>query len=83
MLVEPRQTLSKKDEILYTPYLNIAKDCTKVAAVQTDPKDFSWNSPGLPNSTEVWKHPASRDVPVRITAGKRRRMNKEYNWSHY
>src|SRR6218665_1816577 len=74
MLVEP---LSKKDEILYTPY---AKASTKDAAVQTESKDFSWNSP---SSAEVWKHPASKDVPVRITNAKRRRLNKEYNWSRY
>src|SRR6218665_3991951 len=35
MLVEP---LSKKDEILYTPY---AKASSKDAAVQTEPADFS------------------------------------------
>src|SRR6218665_674362 len=78
MLVEP---LSKKDEILYSPHLNRNK--SKDAAVQTEPKDFSWNSPSLPNSVEVWKVPASKDVPVRITTGKRRRLNKEYNWSRY
>src|SRR6218665_3919959 len=86
MLVEPRKPLSKKDEILYTPYLNIAKASTKDAAVQTDPKDFSWNSPSLPNSAEkpdAWKHPAFKDVPVRITNVKRRSLNKEYNWSRY
>src|SRR6218665_3214808 len=83
MLVEPRQTISKKDEILYTPYLNIAKGSTKDVAVQTDPKDLFWKSPGLPNSAKVWKYPASKDVPVRITAGNRRRLNKEYNWSRY
>src|SRR6218665_3556558 len=77
MLVEP---LSRKDEILYTPY---AKAGTKDAAVQTDPKDFSWNSPSLPNSADAWKHPALKDVPVRITNVKRTRLNKEYNWSRY
>src|SRR6218665_2413552 len=59
MLVEP---LSKTDEITYSPY---AKASTKDAAVQKEPKDFSWNSPSPP--AEVWKHPASKDVPVRIT----------------
>ena len=72
MLVEP---LSKKDDILYTPY---AKASTKAAAVQTEPKDFSWNGP---SSAE--KPDASKDVPVRITNAKRRRLNKEYNWSRY
>src|SRR6218665_4039103 len=37
MLVEP---LSKTDEISYSPH---AKASTKDAAVQTEPKDFSWN----------------------------------------
>ena len=95
MLVEPRESLSKIDDILYreaTPYLNIAKASTKDAAVQTEPataKDFSWNSPSLPNSAEkpeVWKHPASKDdivVPVRITNVKHRRLSKEYNWIRY
>ena len=78
--MEVGRSLSKKDEIFYTPY---AKASTKDAAVQTEPKDFSWNSPSLPNSAEVWKHPASKDVPVRITNAKRRRLNKEYNWSRY
>src|SRR6218665_288558 len=72
MLVEP---LSKKDEILYTPYV---KASTKDAAVQMDPKNFSWNSP---SSAE--KPDASTDVPVRITNVKRRRLNKDYNWSRY
>ena len=72
MLVEP---LSKKDEILYTPY---AKASTKDVAVQTESKDFAWNSP---SSAE--KPDASTDVPVRITNAKRRRLNKEYNWSRY
>src|SRR6218665_2171974 len=72
MLVEP---LPKKDDILYTPY---AKASTKAAAVQTEPKDFSWNGP---SSAE--KPDASKDVPVRITNAKRRRLNKEYNWSRY
>ena len=86
MLVEPREPLSKKDEIFYNPYLNIAKANTKDAAVQTEAKDFPWNSPSLPNSAEkpdAWKHPALKDVPVRITNVKRRRLNKEYNWSRY
>ena len=73
MLVEP---LSKTDEISNTQYLNRNK--SKDAAVQTEPKDFSWNSP---SSAE--KPDASKDVPVRITARKRRRLNKEYNWSRY
>src|SRR6218665_3456436 len=77
MLIKP---LSKKNDIFYTPY---AKASTKDAAVQTEPKDFSWNGPSLPNSAEVWKHPASKDVPVRITNAKRRRLNKEYNRSRY
>src|SRR6218665_3171263 len=72
ILVEPH---SKKDEILYTPY---TKASTKDATVQTEPKDFSWNSP---SSAE--KPDASKDVPVRITNAKRRRLNKEYNWSRY
>src|SRR6218665_1532386 len=72
MLVEP---LSKTDEILYTPY---AKASTKDVAVQTESKDFAWNSP---SSAE--KPDASTDVPVRITNAKRRRLNKEYNWSRY
>src|SRR6218665_384647 len=72
MLVEP---LSKKDEILYVPHLN--RNTSKDVAVQTEAKDFSWNSP---NTAKVWKDPASKDVPVRITNGKRRRLNKEYNW---
>src|SRR6218665_3188879 len=75
MLVEP---LSKKDEILYTPY---AKASTKDVAVQTESKDFSWNSPSLPNFEE--KPDALKDIPVRITNVKRRRLNKEYNWSRY
>src|SRR6218665_1033820 len=77
MFLEPH---SKKDEILYTPY---AKASTKDAAVQTEPKDFSWNSPSLTNSADAWKHPALKDVPVRITNVKRRRLSKEYNWSRY
>src|SRR6218665_572326 len=52
MLVEP---LSKTDEISYTPY---AKASTKDAAVQTEPTDFSWNSPSLPNSADARKDPA-------------------------
>ena len=88
MLVEARESLSKKDEILYreaNPYLNRNK--TKDVAVQTEPdtaKDFSLNSQGLKISAqkpEVWKHPALKDdtvVPVRITGGKRRCLNKEY-----
>ena len=70
ILVEPH---SKKDEILYTPY---TKASTKDATVQTEPKDFSWNSPSPPAS--AWN-----EVPVRITNVKRRRLNKEYNWSRY
>src|SRR6218665_1483580 len=84
MLVEPRQIekpLSKTDEILCTPYLSRNK--SKDAAVQTEPKDFSCNSPSLPNSAEVWKHPASKDVPVPIANVKHRRLNKEHNWSRY
>src|SRR6218665_2701911 len=73
MLVEP---LSKTDEISYTPYLNRNK--SKDAAVQTEPKDFSWNTP---SSAE--KPDALNEVPVRITNVKRRRLNKEYNWSRY
>src|SRR6218665_3299454 len=73
--VDVGRTPLKKDEILYTPY---AKASTKDAAVQTAPKDFSWNSP---SSAE--KPDASKDVPVRITNAKRRRLNKEYNWSRY
>src|SRR6218665_3123400 len=72
MVVEP---LSKKDEIFYSPH---AKASPKDAAVQTDPKDFSWNSP---SSAE--KPDALKEVPVRITNVKRRRLNKEYNWSRY
>jgi len=72
MLVEP---LSKTDEISYSPH---AKASTKDAAVQTEPKDFSWNSP---SSAE--KPDALKEVPVRITNVKRRRLNKEYNWSRY
>src|SRR6218665_1770693 len=71
-LVEP---LSKTDEIFYTPY---AKARTKDVAVQTESKDFSWNSP-----SSVEKPDASKDIPVRITNAKRRRLNKEYNWSRY
>jgi len=79
MLVEP---LSRTDEISYTPYLNRNK--SKDAAVQTEPKDFSWNSPSPPaEKPDAWKHPALKDVPVRITNVKRRRLNKEYNWSRY
>jgi len=96
MLVEPREiekSLSKKDDILYreaNPYLNRNK--TKDVTVQTEPdtaKDFSWNSQGLKISAqkpEVWKHPALKDdtvVPVRITGGKRRCLNKEYVWNRY
>src|SRR6218665_368070 len=96
MLVKPREiekSLSTLDEILYrgaTTYLNRNK--TKDVTVQTDPvtaKDFSWNSPSLKNSAEkpdAWKHPALKDdavVPVRITAGKRRRLNKECVWNCY
>src|SRR6218665_1213358 len=73
MLVKP---LSKTDEVSYTPYLNRNK--SKDAAVQTESKDFSWNSP---SSAE--KPDASTDVPVRITNAKCRRLNKEYNWSRY
>ena len=69
MLVEP---LSKTGEILYSPY---AKASTKDVAVQTEPKDFSWNSPSSAD--------ALKEVPVRITNVKRRRLNKEYNWSRY
>ena len=98
MLVQPieiEKSLSKLDDILYreaTPYLNIAKASTKDAAVQAEPdtaKDFSWNSQRLKISAEkpeVWRHPAVKDatvVPVRITAGKRKRLNKEYNWIRY
>src|SRR6218665_946746 len=72
MMVEP---LSKKDEIFYSPY---AKASTKDAAVQTEPKDFSWNSPSSAEKADVLK-----EVPVRITNVKRRRLNKEYNWSRY
>src|SRR6218665_2991762 len=75
MLVEPH---SRTDEISYTPYLNRNK--SKDAAVQTEPTDFSWNSS---SSADAWKHPALKDVPVRITNVKRRRLNKEYNWSRY
>src|SRR6218665_1140923 len=50
MLVEP---LSKKDEILYVPHLN--RNTSKDVAVQTEAKDFSWNSP---NTAKVWKDPA-------------------------
>src|SRR6218665_1164773 len=85
MLVEPRKPLSKTDANLYreaTP-LNIAKASTKDAAVQTEPKDFSCNSPSVLNSAEVWKQLTSKDVPVRITNVKRRRLNKEYNWRRY
>src|SRR6218665_3057571 len=72
MLVKP---LSKTEEILYTPY---AKASTKDAAVQTELKDFSWNSPSFAEKPD-----ASTDVPVHITNAKRRRLNKEYNWSRY
>src|SRR6218665_978406 len=72
MLVEP---LSKIDEIFYTPH---AKASTKDAAVQMDPKDFSWNSP-----SSVEKPNALKEVPVCITNVKRRRLNKQYNWSRY
>ena len=59
MLVE---TLSKKDEILYTPY---DKASTKDAAVQTDPTDFSWNSPSPPaEKSDAWKDPALKDVAI-------------------
>src|SRR6218665_3754617 len=68
MLVEPRKLLSKTDEILYTPY---AKASTKDAAVQTESKDFSCNSPSSAEEPD-----ASTDVPVRITNAKRRRLNK-------
>src|SRR6218665_23698 len=74
MLVEP---LSKTGEILYSPHV---KAGTKDAAVQTEPKDFSWNSP---SSAAGWKYPVLNDVPVCITNVKRRRLNKEYNWSRY
>src|SRR6218665_4022864 len=78
MLVEPH---SRTDEISYSPY---AKASTKDAAVQTEPTDFSWNSPSPPaEKSDAWKHPALKDVPVRITNVKRRRLNKEYNWSRY
>ena len=69
---------------------------TKDVAVQTEPdtaKDFSLNSPSLKNSADdllqkpdAWKHPALKDdtvVPVRITDGKRRRLNKKYVWNRY
>src|SRR6218665_2940791 len=77
----PGNPSRKKYEILYTPHLSRNK--SKDAAVQTEPTDFFENSLSLPNSAEVWKHPASKDVPVRITNAKRRRLNKEYNWSRY
>jgi len=93
MLVEPREPLSKIEEILFreaNPYLkrNKAKD----VAVQTEPdtaKDFSWNSQSLKISAQkpdAWKPPALKDatvVHVRITDGKRKRLNKEYVWNRY
>src|SRR6218665_1198974 len=82
MLVEPRKLLSRTDEISYSPYLNRNK--SKDGAVQTEPTDFSWNSPSPPaEKSDAWNDPALKDVPVRITNVKRRRLNKEYNWSRY
>src|SRR6218665_3492055 len=80
-LIEPRKPLSRTDEISYTPYSNRNK--SKDAAVQAELKDFSWNSPSPAEKPDAWRHPALKDVPVRITNVKRRRLNKEYNWSRY
>src|SRR6218665_3312855 len=75
MLVEIRKLLSRTDEISYSPYLNRNK--SKDAAVQTEPTDFSWNSRSSPAAKpDAWKDPALKDVPVRITKLKPRRLNK-------
>src|SRR6218665_3931268 len=73
--VDVGRTPLETGEILYSPY---AKASTKDVAVQTEPKDFSWNSP-----SSVEKPDALKEVPARITNVKRRRLNKEYNWSRY
>src|SRR6218665_1440035 len=75
--VDVGRTTLEKDEISYSPYLNRNK--SKDTAIQPEPTDFSWNSP----SPSAGKPDASTDIPVRITNVKRRRLNKEYNWSRY
>jgi len=40
----------------------------------------------LLQKSDAWKHPALKYatvVPVRITDGKRRQLNKEYAWNRY